>query len=108
MDEQKKQWVMFGVLGALVLGTGSYYFFVRDSEGSDQKAPQRPAPIRKSPAVADNALAERRKNPVVSSTDKRPKVIRKDRNKQNQINKERKRRRNDTRRGKKKEKSLIG
>lgn len=31
MDEQKKQKVMLGVLGALIVGMGAYYFVFRDS-----------------------------------------------------------------------------
>ena len=39
MDEKKKQIVMICVLGALVVGAGSYYFLIRDS-GSTRKANQ--------------------------------------------------------------------
>ncbi len=108
MDGQKKQMVMFGILGALVLGSGSYYFFGRDSGGQNGEVSQRPPRARKPPAVADSAKADIRKPRPAKLTNAHPKPPRKDRDQRNTIDKGRKRRRGDMRMPKKKRESMIG
>lgn len=70
MDEQKKQMVMFGVLGVLVLGTGSYYFFGRESGGPNREVTQRPPRARKPPQVADSSTSMRKKRPTIATNDR--------------------------------------
>ena len=107
MDEQKKQMVMFGVLGALVLGSGSFYFFVRDSGGQNREVSQRPPRTRKQAVVADKKTSTRRKRTTVAKND-HPKVPRKIRDVRKMNKPKRNIRGKPTRNVKPKKKSIAG
>ena len=62
MDDKKKQMLLFGVLGVLVLGAGSYFLFLRDT-----------GPTKKHDTTQREARARERKAPTTKKeTARRP------------------------------------
>lgn len=62
MDQKKKQMIMFGVLGALVLGAGGYFVLLRDSgDGNQQAFDSGPAVKRERTAPVENKSAAKKK-----------------------------------------------
>ena len=57
MDEQTRKKVMIGVLAALALGAGVYYFVLRDS-GSTAKGTTQTASVRREKAQVDPRAAK--------------------------------------------------
>ncbi len=60
MDEEKKQKVMIGVLAALVLGAGAYFFAFRDTGGPTKQAIKTGPVVRRTPKKAATAAPKRR------------------------------------------------
>ncbi len=107
MDGQKKQMVMFGILGALVLGSGSYYFFGRNSGGPSGEVSQRPSRLRKQRVEADKPTNTRRERTTIAKND-RPKVKRKIRDERKVDKPKRKIRGKNMRKIKPKKKTIAG
>ena len=62
MDQKKKQMIMFGVLGALVLGAGGYFVLGRDSGAGNQQAfNSGPVERRERKAPVDNKSVAKKK-----------------------------------------------
>ncbi len=101
MNEKKKQMMIIGILGALALGAGSYYFF-KDSGSGNSNVTQRAPRARKERVVADKSTTSKRKKRATVTKKDRPKIERKERKERTASSKKRKTRRGGTKKIKKK------